>query len=144
MWLYIAGGLVLLALLVLAFRGRGGGRDLTAFDPTRTPAPADPSSEARVIELARSNQKIAAIKMLRGMRSIGLKEAKDWVDAAAAGQPPAPAQNAVPPVRTAGGPSDEEILDVARRGNKIEAIKMARQAYGWGLREAKDWVEAHA
>ena len=57
----------------------------------------------------------------------------------AAGQP-APVDRTVPPVRQAGGPSDEEILDVARRGNKIEAIKMARQAYGWGLREAKDWL----
>ena len=35
-------------------------------------------------------------------------------------------------------------IDVARilaRGNKIEAIKLAREKYGLGLKEAKDYVE---
>ena len=152
MWLYIVGGLVLLAVLVLAFRGRGGGRDLMAPGAPIGARPIAGStagstaglgpSEERVIELARAGDKIGAIKMLRGLRSISLRDAKDYVDRVAAGQP-APVEREVPPVRQTGGPSDEEILDVARRGNKIEAIKMARQAYGWGLREAKDWVEAH-
>ena len=30
-----------------------------------------------------------------------------------------------------------------RQGNKIEAIKLVREAHGLGLKEAKDVVEAH-
>jgi ribosomal protein L7/L12 len=148
MWLYIVGGVVLVVLLVIALRGRGGGRDLMDPGSIRPSAAADPPSEARVVELARANQKIQAIKMLRELRPLGLKEAKDWVDAVAAGRPapdaPATATPVAPAMRGPLTPRDEEILAVARAGNKIEAIKMARLSYGWGLREAKDWVEAHA
>jgi ribosomal protein L7/L12 len=39
-----------------------------------------------------------------------------------------------------------EVLDTVRKltlaGKKIEAIKVVRQATGWGLKEAKDYVEA--
>lgn len=34
------------------------------------------------------------------------------------------------------------ILDLIRRGNKIEAIKVMREKTGFGLKEAKDAVEA--
>ncbi len=36
---------------------------------------------------------------------------------------------------------DADIARVAARGNKIEAIKLAREKYGLGLKEAKDYVE---
>jgi hypothetical protein len=34
-----------------------------------------------------------------------------------------------------------EVVDALRRGNKIEAIKLLRNATGLGLKEAKDAVE---
>src|SRR5437764_14638715 len=34
------------------------------------------------------------------------------------------------------------VLDALRRGRKIEAIKLYREAAGVGLKEAKDYVEA--
>ena len=43
-----------------------------------------------------------------------------------------------PPVAAA----DAEILDLLRQGNKIAAIKVHRERFRTGLREAKDAVEA--
>jgi hypothetical protein len=37
---------------------------------------------------------------------------------------------------------DDEYLDLLRRGEKIEAIKLYRERTGAGLKEAKDAVEA--
>lgn len=35
----------------------------------------------------------------------------------------------------------EAIVAALKRGNKIEAVKLCREATGLGLAEAKDWVE---
>lgn len=89
-------GLLLFALgflcgagLVLALR-RGGGRDLTG--PPRTlsqPRAAQTIVTVRtetidddeIRELIRQNRKIEAIKRLRDLTGLGLKEARDAVDA---------------------------------------------------------------
>lgn len=39
-------------------------------------------------------------------------------------------------------PLPPDVLAALQRGNKIEAIKLMRQATGLGLKEAKDAVEA--
>jgi len=36
---------------------------------------------------------------------------------------------------------DVDVARILARGNKIEAIKLAREKYGLGLKEAKDYVE---
>jgi hypothetical protein len=36
---------------------------------------------------------------------------------------------------------EDEILDLARRGRKIEAIRLARERYGYDLAKAKDFIE---
>jgi ribosomal protein L7/L12 len=36
---------------------------------------------------------------------------------------------------------DVEVARILARGKKIEAIKLAREKYGLGLKEAKDYVE---
>ena len=38
-------------------------------------------------------------------------------------------------------PSD--VVDALKSGSKIEAIKLLRASHGLGLKEAKDWVDAH-
>ncbi len=40
--------------------------------------------------------------------------------------------------------SDEEILDLIRRNQKIQAIKLYRERTGVGLKEAKDAIDALA
>lgn len=36
---------------------------------------------------------------------------------------------------------DQEIIDLLDKGKKIEAIKKAREYYGFNLKEAKEYVE---
>lgn len=62
-----------------------------------------------------------------------------------AGQTPATWQQQVEPVAAAGWPTlpvvDADIARIVAKGNKIEAIKLAREKYGLGLKDAKDYVE---
>jgi ribosomal protein L7/L12 len=54
-------------------------------------------------------------------------------------------QQQTEPAAPAGWPMvpvvDADIARILAKGNKIEAIKVAREKYGLGLKEAKDYVE---
>jgi ribosomal protein L7/L12 len=113
-----------------------------------------PPLSPRVQEIARNpDQKIAAIKAYREETGLGLKEAKDaveaWQASGAAGhlqdasspqpQPAWRAPGALPPL-------SENVKRIARdpsgRIEKIMAIKAYREETGAGLAEAKNAVEA--
>jgi ribosomal protein L7/L12 len=88
----------------------------------------------------RNGHKIEAIKRYRDLYGVGLKEAKDAVEAIQAGKPlPTPE-----PVRApAPEPSLQPELDrLIARGEKILAIKHYREITHLGLKESKDAVEA--
>ena len=96
-----------------------------------------------VLELLKAGNKIEAIKQLRGMTGLGLKEAKDWIESYERG--------GVDPLPEFEHPSGRdssasftlpaEALDALRGGNKIEAIRIVRESTGIGLAEAKSIVE---
>ena len=91
--------------------------------------------------LAQSGQLIEAIKLYRQLTGAGLKEAKDAVEQLAAGQVVQVSRSIVAPA--AAEPLDRRKLRrLLTAGNKIEAIKLYREATGLGLKEAKDAVEA--
>jgi ribosomal protein L7/L12 len=81
-------------------------------------------------------EKVVAIRALREATGLGLKEAKaaldsgDYTVLATSPQPRA----VLPPA----------VLSAMARGDKIEAIKLARETTGLGLKEAKEAVEAAA
>ncbi len=94
------------------------------------PLPAD------VVEAIERGEKITAIKLLRTATGLGLKEAKDAVEAHgrvdhAGVRPPPVAGAALPP----------SVVEALERGNKLEAIKRLRAETGLGLKEARDAVE---
>jgi hypothetical protein len=43
------------------------------------------------------------------------------------------------PIATAG----PEIMEALKKGNKVEAIKLLREASGLGLAEAKQWIDRY-
>lgn len=89
-----------------------------------------------VQDLLRSGQKIEAIKRYRELTGVGLKEAKDAVEAMERGEE-------VPVARApAVSAPAASVQDLLRSGRKIEAIKLYREQSGLGLKEAKDAVEA--
>lgn len=99
-------------------------------------AHSDPLTQ--ISQLARSGEKIEAIKLYREEYGVGLADAKDAVDAIARGESPASqAQAALP----ASGP-DKAVRALAADGELIDAIKLYRELHGVGLKEAKDAVEA--
>jgi len=84
----------------------------------------------------RQGDKIAAIKILREERGLGLAEAKAMVEQAERGTDPRPQ----------GAPEGKFPLAAVvalKQGDKIGAIKIVRTSFGLGLKEAKDAVEAH-
>ena len=113
--------------------------------PTPTPVLVDDPPLALQPELDRliaADQKIGAIKHYREVTHVGLKEAKDTVEAYMAGTPlpkftPTPVRE-YPPL-----PALQPELDRLIRANmKINAIKHYRTLTNVGLKEAKDAVEA--
>jgi len=110
---------------------------------------SDPDATSKlppgVLDLVRRGRKIEAIKLLRETTGLGLKEAKDVVDAL---QVSGGADSETVGNRTVHSDPDAAsnlppgVLDAVRRGRKIEAIKLLRETTGVGLKEAKDVVDA--
>lgn len=97
-----------------------------------------------IVELIRAGNKIEAIRRYRERYGVGLREAKEAVDAADAGGPlPAPPPRPAVDISTAGGVW-ESIDPILRDVSKIQAIKAYRERTGVGLKEAKDAVDARA
>ncbi len=96
-------------------------------------------------QLIKSGKKIDAAKLYRQVFGGGLREAVDAIQ-----ELEATGRLANIPMQTTGagegiagisGSQVEEIRQILRRGNKIEAIKRFRQITGVGLEEAKNAVE---
>lgn len=94
-------------------------------------------------QLALGGNKIEAIKIYRETFGCSLKEAKDAVDNLAAGIPVVfTSFQTVDPTSYAASSLDGQKLAEAERlilnGNKIAGIKLLRESFGMGLKEAKD------
>jgi ribosomal protein L7/L12 len=90
-----------------------------------------------VLNHLRAGEMIQAIKAYREATGAGLKEAKDACEAMALQTPWS--------VAASGNLNKSERDEIARflaAGQKIQAIKVYREATGVGLKEAKDAVEA--
>ncbi|WP_158620291.1 MULTISPECIES: hypothetical protein [Corallococcus] len=139
-------GWILVALLAggaLAFLQRrlreGSSRDEQALDPPPVAAPSRLAPEvfqARIEALIDANQTINAIKLYREQHGVGLKEAKDSVEALIAERHPF---GRAPSGAVEG---DADIEEALRDDKLIEAVKLYRDRYGVGLKEAKDACDA--
>ncbi len=103
---------------------------------------------AEIEQLVREGKKIEAIKLFRGLTGAGLKEAKDVIDRMDRGDVSTAANYAATagPLEITSSTPDhagqiEKIGRLLKAGNKIEAIKVYRETFGVGLKEAKDAVE---
>jgi ribosomal protein L7/L12 len=99
---------------------------------TDNPLPPD------VVMLVEQDRTIEAIKRLRETTGLGLKEAKDAVDAHRRGG------STSSPGSSVTGPLPPDVVDAMQRGRKIEAIRLLRAHTGMGLKAAKEAVEASA
>lgn len=105
--------------------------------------------EEEVRELLGRNNKIEAIKIVREKTALGLKEAKDAVDAFHARpelglQIPVEKLMTTPTTNAESGLSQAVLHSIEteiRNGRLINAIKIYRETTGMGLKESKDAVE---
>ncbi len=124
------------------------------------------TEENNVIEevekLLKKNQKIEAIKMIRAVSGTGLKESKDFADyfletgfslELTGRKFPYIMKKLTSGSEETGDFMDtdeekpdyaKEIAELTRRGQKIQAIKRAREVTGAGLKDAKEMVEYFA
>lgn len=107
-------------------------------------------------DLLAQGRKIEAIRLYReSYPAAGIKEAKEAVEAIERGEAYAPKRTGGPggrgqgPVGSSGtsafnpkGGLDSDIQAELEAGRKINAIKIYRDRYGVGLKEAKDIIEA--
>lgn len=103
----------------------------------------DPLPPAVLAAIAQGRT-IDAIKQLREAHGLGLKEAKDIIDAHAhaGAHTTAPARPTGFTASTATGSVPDTVLQALAQGHKIEAIRLLREHAGIGLKEAKDRVDA--
>ncbi len=97
------------------------------------------NAEEAVRALLNSGNKIEAIKRVREQTGLGLKEAKDLVDAMEQGAPVT--IHAHTSSSAFHGDLDSEARKLMAAGRKLEAIKLVREQKSLGLKEAKDYVE---
>jgi len=104
---------------------------------THEPDVPDTARIQEIIVIARSGNKIEAIKQYRELTGVGLKEAKDAVEALMAGRPVEITVKKGDQISVG-----EDISELVRSGRKIDAIKLYREQTGLGLKESKEAIEA--
>jgi ribosomal protein L7/L12 len=142
MTLLIVAGVVAAVVLAwwLSQIGNRGPADVRLAKSATGSGAAAPPSETGVRQLLAAGDKIGAIKQYRELTGLGLKEAKDALDAMEAGRtvPQVAAATKSPGLDPA---TDPEIRRLVDGGELIEAIKRYRTLTGAGLKDAKDAIE---
>ena len=105
--------------------------------PLQSPTSGSPQWLVEAQQLAQSGQLIQAIKFFREHTGLGLKEAKEAVEALAAGQP------LTTPLYTRHTAQmtpevSNQVIQLLRENRKIDAIKLIRETTNLGLKESKD------
>jgi ribosomal protein L7/L12 len=97
----------------------------------------NPDHLARVRELAAAGRKIEAIKVQRQYTGMGLKQAKQFVEALEiTGEPPAAPRAELSLAAMA------QVRELMAAGKTIQAVKLVREDTGWGLKQAKNFVDS--
>ncbi|HEV7654455.1 MAG TPA: hypothetical protein VGP36_06930 [Mycobacteriales bacterium] len=141
--------LVVLVLLVVVRVARRPGRD---SPPRPVTTPVSAQLQARVRELTGAGQRIQAVKELREATGLSLLDAKNAVDAIAAGAslPVAPpAGSASAGSASAGSASGDPRGDLAYRarslagaGREADAVRLVADETGMSAPEAEAFVRA--
>jgi large subunit ribosomal protein L7/L12 len=95
----------------------------------------------RIADLIRQGRKLEAIKLFREATGVDLQRAKDEVERIEANKRTGARNEPRLEMLATTSAVPEDILEIARSGNKIEAIKQLRERTGLGLKESKDLID---
>jgi ribosomal protein L7/L12 len=95
--------------------------------------------EQSVIDALNNSGQIKAIKLLRELRGIGLKEAKEAIDTYLAQKSTSSDGNAKPPKSDN---LEQVVIEQLKKNGQVAAIKILRKLRGIGLKEAKDIIDS--
>ena len=95
-----------------------------------TPVPAE------ILSVWNSGSKVLAIKLLREQSGLGLSEAKQLLESVDATDSSLAVNSAIP------ASAELRIHAAMASGNKLEAVKLLKEATGLGLAEAKERIDA--
>ena len=94
-----------------------------------TPVPAE------ILSVWNSGSKVLAIKLLREQSGLGLSEAKQLLESVDATDSSLAVNSAIP------ASAELRIHAAMASGNKLEAVKLLKEATGLGLAEAKERID---
>ena len=94
--------------------------------------------DQQLLDLLNSGQKLEAVKLLREQTGSSLVEAKQYVEELERTQQPGDGMDLDKPTADE---LDRQLIELLRMRQKIEAVKVYRQATGSGLKDAKDYVD---
>lgn len=139
--LLILGGLLIVGFLLFSVFRRWGTMPAATTATSLAQIPPELDGDEEIRRLVAQGNKIQAIKRVRDLSGLGLKEAKDYVDRLPQGSPREDAA-AQPAVSMPDAALEQEIQQLLAHGQKIHAVKRVRELTGLGLKESKDYVDA--
>lgn len=101
-----------------------------------------PDKLAAIRSALAAGEKIQAIKLIRDATGLGLAEAKVAMERLEAGGTPSEVFGSSPAASASFGDPMSAVRAALTAGNKIEAVRLYRDAMKCGLAEAKEAVEA--
>ena len=101
-----------------------------------------PGAADEIRLLVEAGRKIEAVKRVRELGRVGLREAKEYVDRIALGAAYSDQQSPrLQSLDEVMRDHEGDLRDMLRNKRKIQAIKHVRNLTGTGLKEAKEFVE---
>ncbi len=141
-WIVVIVAAALIALVIVT---RSAAR--ARVDPTQVSI--DPAVATQVRELYARNDKVQAIKVLRGATGLGLADAVRIADKLVAGGrsrssgAPSPVSGPRPDGAGPIGPAElQQIRSLLAEDRKTDAVTLVRELTGMGLDQAEDYVES--
>jgi len=132
---------LLLGVAVIAFvlgRVTAPKRDTDLVSAQMTARQSAPLAADDIAALLAQGKKLQAIKIYRDRHpATSLKEAKEAVEAMQAGRSPSSPPAPSAPTHDVGA----QAAALKAQGQLLPAVKLVRAKTGWGLKEAKDFVD---
>jgi large subunit ribosomal protein L7/L12 len=128
-----------LAVALVASRSRNS-QAMRSIRPMAPPSPPPPGLAAQAAQLVAARKPIHAVKLVREQTGWDLVTSKAFVDRLG-GHAPRDVADITGPDDLDEEDLDREVRVLLEQGKVVHAVKLVREATGWGLADAKRFVD---